>query len=147
MNPSTCAGEPRGVGLGRPSRRLDLCARDPAPGIRWRSNCPATQSYRIVHEALATALRRLGVAAVAKAAPDPDATRPPGGRAPSAGRSTAMWSTPTPVLKIAGAARETEQARLAVSGLSVAASGGRDRARLGYLWPKFHGHPGGGPGN
>jgi lipoate-protein ligase A len=39
---------------------------------------PATQSYRIVHEALATALRMLGVAAVAKAAPDPDAMSPAG---------------------------------------------------------------------
>lgn len=93
---------------------------------------PAPHSYRVVHEALAAALRAQGVDAVVKSAPDEDADGPAGVCFQRAEKSDVVRSADGG--KIAGAAQKRNK-----HGLLFQGSVWRPAAGAAVDWEKFHG--------
>ena len=115
-------------------RALDLCRRPTGGGLvdhreDWTyalviprghplEEVPAPQSYRAVHEALAAALRRQGVAAVAKAEVEPPAAGPPNAGPGVCFQRAELYDVINPATgeKIAGAAQKRNKHGLLFQG-------------------------------
>jgi lipoyl(octanoyl) transferase len=96
---------------------------------------PASQSYRAVHEALAAALRRQGVAAVAKAKVEPPAEGPPNAGPGVCFQRAELYDVINPATgeKIAGAAQKRNK-----HGLLFQGSVWRPAAGVAVDWERFH---------
>jgi lipoate-protein ligase A len=130
-----------------PGETFDLCRRQTGGGLvdhrdDWTyclviprghplEEQPAPQSYRVVHEALADALRRQGVDAVVKSAPDPDADGPAGVCFERAEKSDVVRSADG--AKIAGAAQKRNK-----HGLLFQGSIWRPAVGAGLDWDALH---------
>jgi lipoate-protein ligase A len=93
---------------------------------------PAPHSYRLIHEALAVALRAQGVAAAVKSAPDEDAAGPAGICFERAEKSDVVRASDG--AKIAGAAQKRNK-----HGLLFQGSLWRPAAGAAVDWDQFHG--------
>ena len=130
-----------------PGESFDLCRRPTGGGLvdhrdDWTYSLviprghaleeqPAPHSYRLIHEALAEALRAQGVSAVVKSAPDEDAAGPAGVCFERAEKSDVVRSSDG--AKIAGAAQKRNK-----HGLLFQGSIWRPATGTAMDWDKFH---------